>query len=219
MFFREPLRVRKAILAGGVALALAGAGTAITWAAADSPPSPAPSQSAPGQAGKSDKAPGQEKRAKAQRPQHLHSESVVKKTDGTFETELAQHGTVDAVSDTSITVRSEDGFTRTYAINADTRIIKFPAAGADGSPAKGDDGKRLRPEEVAIGEIAQGEGVRISGVKNGESVTAERIVEGSGTGPGKGKGMGMGKGMGKGLGLGKGHGKESGNGHGRGLEK
>jgi hypothetical protein len=198
MSVREPLRLRKALLAGVVALALTGAGTAIAWSATDSP-SPSPSESAPGQSGK---APGQEKADKAQRPQHLHSESVVKKADGTFETQLTQQGTVDAVSETSVTVKSEDGFTQSYAVNAETKITKFPAPAADGSPAKDADGKRLRPAEVAIGEIATGESVRISGVKSGNDATARQIVQGATTGSGSGKGMGMGKGHGKGHGHG-----------------
>jgi hypothetical protein len=208
---REPLRLRKAMLAGVVALALTGAGSAIAWSATDSPtPTPSASESAPG---KSDSARGKEKPAKSQRPQHLHSESVVKKADGTFETVLIQQGTVESVSGTSVTVKSEDGFTQAYAVNAETRIIKFPAPAADGSPAKGDDGKRLKPTAGTIADIAAGDAVRISGVKTGDQATAQRIVEGAGTGSGEGMGMG------KGLGLGKGHGKESGKGHGRGLEK
>ncbi len=86
MSVREPLKIRKALLAGVVALALTGTGVAIAWSATDSPsPSPSPSESAPG---KQDR-----KQDKAQRPQHLHSESVVKKADGTFETdpEPARH--------------------------------------------------------------------------------------------------------------------------------
>ncbi len=200
MSVREPLRIRKALLAGVVALALTGTGVAIAWSATDSP-SPSPSESAPG---KQDK-----KQDKAQRPQHLHSESVVKKADGTFETHLGQQGTVEAVSDTSVTVKSEDGYTQSYAVNADTKVIKFPAPAADGSPATGEDGKRLKPSEVAIAEIAKGESVRVSGVKSGDSVTADRIVEGAGTGPGLGLGKGLGKGPGKGLGKGHGHGKPS----------
>lgn len=208
---REPLRLRKAMLAGVVALALTGAGSAIAWSATDTPtPTPSASESAPG---KSDNAPGKEKPAKSQRPQHLHSESVVKKADGTFETVLIQQGTVESVSGTSVTVKSEDGFPQAYAVNAETRIIKFPAPAADGSPAKGDDGKRLKPTAGTIADIAAGDAVRISGVKTGDQATAQRIVEDAGTGSGGGMGMG------KGLGLGKGHGKESGKGHGRGLEK
>ncbi|MEJ1180031.1 MULTISPECIES: hypothetical protein [unclassified Pseudarthrobacter] len=200
MSVREPLRIRKALLAGVVALGLTGTGVAIAWSATDSP-SPSPSESAPG---KQDK-----KQDKAERPQHLHSESVVKKADGTFETHLSQQGTVEAVSETSVTVKSEDGFTQSYAVNAETKIIKFPAPAADGSPATGEDGKRLKPSEVTIAEIATGESVRVSGVKSGDSATADKIVEGAGTGPG----LGLGKGMGKGLG------KEARKGHGKGLEK
>ncbi|MEJ1195419.1 hypothetical protein [Pseudarthrobacter sp. CCNWLW207] len=200
MSVREPLRIRKALLAGVVALGLTGTGVAIAWSATDSP-SPSPSESAPG---KQDK-----KQDKAERPQHLHSESVVKKADGTFETHLSQQGTVEAVNETSVTVKSEDGFTQSYAVNAETKIIKFPAPAADGSPATGEDGKRLKPSEVTIAEIATGESVRVSGVKSGDSATADKIVEGAGTGPG----LGLGKGMGKGLG------KEARKGHGKGLEK
>lgn len=198
MTVREPLRIRKALLAGVVALALTGTGTAITWAATDTP-SPSPSESAPG------KGNGQEKSAKvkAAKAQHLHSESVVKKSDGTFETVLSQRGTVDAVSESSVTVKSEDGFTQTYAVNAETRIVKIPAPAADGTPAKGDDGKRLKPSDVTIAEIANGDVVGVSGVKNGSDVTARRLVEGAGTGPGNG--LGLGKGLGKGHGHG--HGK------------
>jgi hypothetical protein len=201
MSVREPLRLRKALLAGVVALALTGAGTAIAWSAADSPsPTASPSESAPG---KSDKAPGQEKPDKSQRPQHLHSESAVKKADGTFETVLIQQGTVESVSGPSVTVKSEDGFTRSYAVNAETKITKFPAPAADGSPARGDDGKRLKPTAGTIADIAAGDAVRISGVKNGDQATAQRIVEGAPTSPGKGMGMGKGQGKGHGHGLGK----------------
>lgn len=190
MSVQEPLRFRKVLLAGVVALALTGTGVAIAWSADTPSPSPSPSAS--------EKAGGQEKPAKAQRPQHLHSESVVKKADGTFEAVLTQQGTVDAVSATSVTVKSEDGFTQTYAVNADTRVVKFPAPAADGSPAKGDDGKRLKRSEVTIAEIAMGETVRVSGVKNGDNATARQIVEGAGNGPGKGLGKGLGKGHGLG---------------------
>jgi hypothetical protein len=203
----KPLKIRKAMLAGVVALALTGTGAAIAWSASDSP-SPSPSDSAPGK---------QDKKDKAQRPQHLHSESVVKKADGSLETELSQHGTVESVSETSVTVKSEDGFTQSYTVTADTRVIKFPAPAADGTPATGEDGKRLKPSEVALSEIAAGESVRVSGVKNGDVVIAEKIVEGAGNGHGLGLGKGMGKGLDKGLG--KGQGKGLGRGHDKPSEK
>jgi len=174
MSVRDPLKIRKAVLAGAVALALTGTGAAFAWAAGDSaPPSPSPSQSqsAPGKSGQ---APGQNKPDKAQRPQQLHSESVVKKADGTFQTILEQRGTAEAVSGTSITVKSEDGYSQTYAVSADTKV---------------------RP---SITDIATGDTVRISGVKNGDQATAERIVEGAGDVPGLGLGRGNGHGHGKG---------------------
>jgi hypothetical protein len=171
MSVRDPLKIRKSMLAGAVALALTGTGVAFAWAAGDSAsPSPSPSQS--------QSAPGQDSRKakpdKAQRPQHLHSESVVKKADGTFQTILEQRGTVESVSTTSITVKSEDGYSRTYAVNADTKV------------------------KPSIADIATGDAVRISGVKNGDQATAERIVEGAGAGPGLGLGRGHGHGHSKG---------------------
>lgn len=95
---------------------------------------------------------------------------MVKKADGTFETELTQHGTVEAASETSVTVKSEDGYTQTYVINADTKV------------------------KPSLAEVAAGDAVRISGVKNGDQATAERIVEGAGAGAGPGLGRGHGKG-------------------------
>lgn len=200
MSVREPMKLRKAMLAGVVALALIGAGTAIAWSADSPSPTPSPSTSgksgepAPGKSGKVDKSNAN----KFQRPRQLHSESVVKKADGSFETQLTQQGTVDSVSPTSVTVKSEDGFTRSYAVNAETKITKFPAPAADGSPAKGDDGKRLKPTAGTIADIAVGDAVRISGVKNGDQATAARIVKGAGDGPGPGPGLGLGHGHGKG---------------------
>ncbi|WP_455833858.1 DUF5666 domain-containing protein [Pseudarthrobacter siccitolerans] len=172
MSVRDLLKIRKAVLAGAVALALTGTGAAFAWAAGDSAPpstSPSESQSAPGKSGQ---APGHNKPDKAQRPQQLHSESVVKKADGTFQTILEQRGTAEAVSSTSITVKSEDGYSQTYAVNADTKV------------------------KPSIADIATGDTVRITGVKDGGQATAERIVEGAGDVPGLGLGRGNGHGKG-----------------------
>ena len=46
----------------------------------------------------------------------LHGEFVVPDGAGGYTTELTQTGTVTAISPTSITVRSEDGFSQTYVI-------------------------------------------------------------------------------------------------------
>lgn len=190
MAVREPLGMRKAMLAGAVALALSGTGVALAWSATGTPPpSPSPSQSTPGR----DTAPGQQDKQdrKAQRPQPLHGEGVVKNPDGTFQTVLEQRGTVESVSDTSITVKSEDGYSQTYTVNGDTKILQVPMS---------DDGRRLKPTDGTIADIATGDTVRIAGVKDGDKATAKRIVKGAGDGPGLGLGRGHGHGRGHGLG-------------------
>jgi hypothetical protein len=195
MVVREP-RMRKAMLAGAVALALSGTGVALAWSATGTPsPSPSqtapnPSQTAPGRQKAPDqqKAPGQQK---AQRAQPLHGEGVVKQPDGTFQTVLEQRGTVQSVSDSAITVKSEDGFTQSYTVNADTKITKIPT---------GDDGTRSKPADGTIADIATGDTVRIAGVKDGDKATAKRIVEGASDGPGLG--LGRGHGLGHKMGVG-----------------
>jgi hypothetical protein len=52
----------------------------------------------------------------------LHGEVVVAKDDGGTETLLIQKGDVVAVSASSVEVKSTDGFTRTYVVNADTKV-------------------------------------------------------------------------------------------------
>jgi hypothetical protein len=49
-------------------------------------------------------------------PTSLHGESVVRDGAGGYTTLLTQTGTVTAISPTSITVRSEDGYSQTYVI-------------------------------------------------------------------------------------------------------
>ena len=235
MVVREPMKVRKAALAGAVALALTGTGAALAWSATGTPtPSPSPSQSAPGNSGK---APGQNKPGKVQRSQPLHGEEVVKNADGSFQTILEQRGTVESVSDSAITVKSEDGFTQAYTVNGDTKITRIPPAanpgatpsrgatpspgatpnqGATPSPGgKSDDGKRLKPTDGTIADIAAGDTVRIAGVKDGDTATARRIVKGAGDKPGLGLGRGLGHAPGlehsPGLGHGKGMGRGNGN--------
>ncbi|MFP5311760.1 MAG: hypothetical protein ACLGH7_05045, partial [Actinomycetes bacterium] len=61
---------------------------------------------------------------------------------------------------------------------------------------KSDDGKRLRPTDGTIADIATGDAVRLTGVKDGDQATATRIVKGAGDGPGLGLGRGHGRAMG-----------------------
>jgi hypothetical protein len=120
---------------------------------------------------------------------------------------------VEAVSETSITVKSEDGFTLAYAISADTKIRKRPAAAANGTAPQDDAGKRAKPSAATAADLKQGDTVRIRGIKNGTSISARAIVEGAAA---KGKALGQGKGAGEGQGKGLGQGKAKGEGRGQG---
>ncbi|KSU72683.1 hypothetical protein GA0061083_3461 [Pseudarthrobacter enclensis] len=205
--------VRKALIAGAVALALTGTGAALAWSVDSPSPSPSDSSSAPAPP------PGQEKQSrqdKAERPRFQHGESVVRKADGTFQTVLQQQGTVEAAGSTSVTVKSEDGFSQEYAVTADTRISSVPPASGD-QGSTDDDGRRLRPADGTIADIAAGDVVRISGIKDGGRVTARTIVEGAAGHPGLGLGRGHGNGHGKGLGRGHGHGNAGGTSSGAGA--
>lgn len=52
----------------------------------------------------------------------LHGQAVVRDRDGGFRTVLTQNGTIDAVSASSITVTSEDGYSKSYSIGQDTSV-------------------------------------------------------------------------------------------------
>jgi hypothetical protein len=205
MQVQQPNKIRKAVLIGAIGVALTGAGVAVV-SAASGPPTPSPSTASPSATPGS---PVPDKGNGAAHGRRLHGESVVKKSDGSFETRVAQQGTVEAVSGSSITVKSEDGFSQDYVINADTKIVKLPEPVADGTAAKDDAGKRLRPSAATAADIKQGDTVRISGVRDGSSVTARNIVDGAAGA--KGNGLGLGHGLGRGHGLGHGRGMGNGN--------
>lgn len=52
----------------------------------------------------------------------LHGSYVVSDGNGTYTTELTQTGTVSAVSSSSITVKSADGYSKTYAVTSTTSV-------------------------------------------------------------------------------------------------
>ena len=199
---------RSVVLAGGIVVALSGAGAAAVWAgtAQSATPLTSPTTSAAQPPGT---APAAGQAHKKNRAVPLHGESVVKKVDGGFETRLTQQGTIEAVGTASITVKSEDGFSQTYGINAGTKITKLPPPAADGTIPRDAAGKRLKPAAATAADLRAGEQVRISGVKDGSGITAGKIVAGA---PGvQGPGNGLGRGLGHGLGkkLGNGHWKDN----------
>lgn len=88
----------------------------------------------------------------------LHGAAVVKKGDQLL-TVQRQRGEATAVSDNSITVKSEDGFEATYTIDQKTKVRK---ARQDG----------------AVSDITTGQTVRVVGVKEGDGFRAVLIGTG-----------------------------------------
>ncbi|HYT09674.1 MAG TPA: hypothetical protein VEL73_03350 [Mycobacteriales bacterium] len=83
----------------------------------------------------------------------LHGEWVVKDKDGKYVTLVTVRGQVTASSPTSITIKAEDGYTATYAINSDT-IVRAKAGGI-----------KVGDQAGAVGE------------KSGGTVTARAVVD------------------------------------------
>ncbi|HVQ90313.1 MAG TPA: hypothetical protein VMU51_04695 [Mycobacteriales bacterium] len=118
----------------GVGIAFAG-GTPLAAAAPSATPTASASPETPGQGGGKADRPNRPDRprlggGRAGGLGHglglggtaLHGEFTVKDKDGKIVTRVVQHGQVTAVSSTSITLKSEDGFTGTYAVNGDTKV-------------------------------------------------------------------------------------------------
>ncbi len=92
----------------------------------------------------------------------LHGEFTVKKPDGSgYETVATQTGEVTAVSPSSITVKSEDGFSRTYSVDENTVV----GSGRDG-----------------IGSVKTGDTVNVAGLVDGGKASAAAILDSTGLG-------------------------------------
>ncbi|WP_238013210.1 DUF5666 domain-containing protein [Dactylosporangium sp. AC04546] len=86
----------------------------------------------------------------------LHGDFVVKDSAGKYVTHRLQSGTVTAVSDTSITVKSEDGFSTTFVVNGSTKVHNGSAK---------------------IGDVKTGQTVTVVGTVDGTTVTATTIAD------------------------------------------
>ncbi len=84
----------------------------------------------------------------------IHSEVTVENPGGKYQTTAMQLGKVVAVSPTSITLESADGYKRTYAVNEDTLVT----AGRDG-----------------IANLKNGDSVTLNAVVNGGEARAVQI--------------------------------------------
>jgi hypothetical protein len=94
----------------------------------------------------------------------LHGQFVVPKQGGGYQTLVVQQGKVTSVSTSSITVKSADGFSATYAVPADTLVNA--ARDGIGSVKKGDDVSVLAQQKsgndaaLQIGDITRWQGMR-----------------------------------------------------------
>ena len=134
-------------IGGGVAFAASGSGssTPTTLTAATTPASGA---STPATGPAKHKHRGLLGRAE-------HGSVTVKTKTGTEVIDV-QRGTVTAVSPTSITVKSPDGFTATYVVDSSTKV-------------------RKTGQQSAIANVANGDNVGIAAVHSGSTDTAKRI--------------------------------------------
>lgn len=152
---------------GGVALLAAGGvvGAALALGGGAAAQTPEPTQStAPGQGQGEQRGPGPKiGKGRGHGARHLggpgiHGEFVVPNADGGYQTIATQRGEVTAVSPTSITVRSEDGYSATYVVTADTLVN----AARDG-----------------ISTISNGDTVHVVAIVSGDTRTAVRISDGT----------------------------------------
>lgn len=147
---------RKIAVVASVAAVAAGVGAGVAYADSPTAPTPAPSASPSASPGRpTAPGPGQH-RARGLAARAIHGEATL--AGPKHRVVDFQRGTVTAVSPTSITVKSTDGFVETFAINAGTTVRK--------------DQKVATPAGVHPGDR-----VRVVGEKAGKIVTAKRIAD------------------------------------------
>lgn len=86
----------------------------------------------------------------------IHGQFVTPKPGGGYQTIDTQRGTVTAVSTSSITVRSSDGYAKTYQVTGSTNV----------------DAQR-----AGIGSVKPGQAVSVIATVHGSSATATQIVD------------------------------------------
>jgi hypothetical protein len=86
----------------------------------------------------------------------VHGQVTVPKSGGGYQTLDIQDGTVTAVSSTSVTVKSADGFTATYTVTSNT-LVNAKSAG--------------------IGSVKKGDTVFVSATVTGSTATAAQVID------------------------------------------
>lgn len=86
----------------------------------------------------------------------LHGTFVVEKPGGGYQTMQTQNGTVSAVSSTSLSVKSADGYSYTYVVKSGT-IVDAQSAG--------------------IGSVKKGDTVAVTATLSGKTATIDRVMD------------------------------------------
>jgi predicted RNA-binding protein with TRAM domain len=86
----------------------------------------------------------------------IHGSFVTPKQGGGYQTVDTQRGTVTAVSSTQVTVKSEDGFTKSYLVTADTLV---------------------NAQRDGIASIKTGDTVLVTGIESGSEVKAVSVID------------------------------------------
>jgi hypothetical protein len=176
-----PLRRRNLVVGLATVAVLAAAATGVALASTSSTPSPSGSTASPnsGTQGQEGTAPGTDGRRGpggfrdgpgfgggiAGPMGALHGEFVVPKQGGGYQTLVVQRGGVSSVSTSAITVKSDDGFSATYAVSADTLVNA--ARDGIGSVQKGDEVTLLAQQKSGDDAALQiGDFTRIQGLRD-----------------------------------------------------
>ena len=159
----------KIATAGAVGAIIVGAGVAAlaSSGSSESPP-PRPGPAAPSadalltDAG-SDAAVGLGRRGRFALRHFEHGEWVARNGSSDV-THDAIKGKVSSVSATSISVTATDGFSQTYAVKSDTKVVLR-------------ENGRGSAHHASIGEVKSGDLVLVAGVKSGSTLGAKHVVD------------------------------------------
>jgi hypothetical protein len=149
-------RPRKGLLVLGVIGAFLIAGIMLIGLTMAGAQTPTPTPTAPAEGEQPKGAPGLRGGKGGLGRGAIHGEFVTRAPGGGFQTLATQNGEVTSVSSSSIAVRSEDGFSRTYSVDENTLVN----AGRDG-----------------IGDVSDGDTVHIVAVVSGNSARAVQIFD------------------------------------------
>ncbi len=143
---------KKTAAAIAIAVAVAGAGGFAVYAASGSAGAASPSMGGPG--GGMGGPRGGMGGPGGGLMNAVHGEFTISDGNGGYKTELMQTGQVTAISSTSVTAKSADGYTKTYTINSSTTF-------GNGSAS----------------DIANGDTVMITATPSGDAATADTLIE------------------------------------------